>query len=177
MYNRVINAVKRAQLEDKQVKLRKIKAQWWHGVPGAGKSFSARSWADSMGLDYFTVTKQTYPWFDGYEGEPVLIIDDLNDDWISQDSLHTLLEGHKAFVNIKGDMLPALWKYVIITSNYNVKHVYSQRPDAVKRRLERVVNYQSKHPEAAPIEPDEDDFDKMSDDEKESVMTLHSDDE
>ena len=55
-------------------------------------------------------------WFDGYEGQSAIILDDYHG-WLRTETLLVLLDGYKIQVPIKGGMVPAMWTTVIITSN------------------------------------------------------------
>lgn len=53
---------------------------------------------------------------DGYDGEPVLLIDDFKG-WIKYTTMLRLLDGHPMKLNIKGGRTYKAWKHVYITSN------------------------------------------------------------
>lgn len=56
------------------------------------------------------------PWFDGYDGEKVLLIDDMRD-WLPLPLLLRLLDGYPISLEVKGAFVPALYTHVYITSN------------------------------------------------------------
>jgi len=50
---------------------------WFYGPTGLGKSREARQICDDLGLQYYASTCKG-GWFDGYSGEPAIIIDEFN---------------------------------------------------------------------------------------------------
>jgi len=56
-------------------------------------------------------------WFDGYTGEPVLIIDEFSDYLIRAVYMRRLLDVYRLQVEVKGGFVYALWNLVVITTN------------------------------------------------------------
>lgn len=167
-FPRVYNDIKSAMLESQVTQTREVKVFYYYGVPGTGKSYHARLWAERHGLDYFHITKNMYPWYDGYNGEDVLIIDDLNDAWIPADSLLQILDKYKCTMQIKGNTVAGLWNYVFITSNYLPEEIgYLVNLSALKRRIYKMVKF-TKVYEGVQSEPIMSNWEDMSDDEKEN---------
>nr|WAE42367.1 MAG: replication associated protein [Cressdnaviricota sp.] len=74
-------------------------------------------------------------WFDGYEGEKVLLIDDFYG-WIKYSTLLRLLDGYPFRCNIKGSYAYGLWDKIYITSNKSPDLWYKQgMTDALTRRI------------------------------------------
>lgn len=97
------------------------------GSTGIGKSFWARQWAHFHRKSLYSLPMPTRAgatvWFDGYMGQEVLLIDDLGYDdnekmLISRQDMLRILDTYKLQVQTKGGFVWALWKYVIITTNY-----------------------------------------------------------
>lgn len=78
-------------------------------------------------------------WFDGYDGQTTLLIDDYYG-WIKYGELLTILDGYPYRCQIKGGMAWALWDTVIITSNKHPDDWYPSVTDtaALKRRISGV---------------------------------------
>ena len=78
-------------------------------------------------------------WFDGYNGEKVLLIDDFSG-WVKYRELLTLLDGYPYRCEMKGGHVWAKWNWVIITSNLDVKNWYNREDiDPLTRRISEEV--------------------------------------
>jgi len=88
-------------------------------------------------------------WFDGYEGQSVLLLDDFYG-WLPIGTLLNLLDGYRLRLNVKNSYTYALWTKIFITSNVAPISWYcgegfgqlicgSQR-DALMRRLTNIVH-------------------------------------
>lgn len=97
---------------------------WLQGPPNAGKSYAARTMAVKLsGKEPYTVTNQHGEFqFEGYKGEPVIHIEDL--DHIGGKNL-----GHKiklwadkyaCMANSKGASIWLRHKVIIVSSNYSI---------------------------------------------------------
>lgn len=80
-------------------------------------------------------------WFDGYEGEETLIIDDFYG-WCPHSMLLRVLDRYPFRCPVKGGFTWGLWKNVIITSNKHPKDWYEKfdwRDDeALRRRIHAI---------------------------------------
>lgn len=76
-------------------------------------------------------------WFDGYDRQDVLLIDDF-DGWISYKKLLRLLDGYPLQVQVKGSVTTAFWTKVYITSNTPIESWYPTMTDlsALRRRIQ-----------------------------------------
>lgn len=114
---------------------------YW-GRSGSGKSRAAKRYADDMKLDVFW-SKDGH-WWDGYIGQPIVIIDDFN--WRKFDfteMLH-LLDCYPHRVRVKGAFMNFNSPHIIITSNENPKDWYKGEPyneGQVLRRLTHVQQF------------------------------------
>lgn len=79
-------------------------------------------------------------WFDGYDREEVLIIDDF-DGWIPFRMLMNILDGNKFRGEIKGGHIWAYWTKVVITSNSYPKSWYPTQSD-ITPLMERITHIQ-----------------------------------
>lgn len=96
---------------------------YW-GAPGTGKT---RAVFDEHGFqDVYTLasTDGNSVWFDGYEGQPVLLIDDFYG-WIKFHFLLRVLDGYPLQLPVKGGFSWALYTKVYITSNSPPSQWYS----------------------------------------------------
>lgn len=103
------------------------------GPPGCGKTrFAYDTYSDIYKLN--TNTNNTL-WFDGYNDNKVLLIDDFSG-WIRFTELLTILDRYPYRCQLKGGYCWAKWDKVIITSNYPICNWYSDvNASALKRRI------------------------------------------
>ena len=84
------------------------------GETGSGKTRMV------MEMDNVYKIDPPYKWFDGYEGEDILLIDDYKKDSIERGLFLNLLDGYRLRLETKGSHTWALWTKVYITSNYDM---------------------------------------------------------
>lgn len=108
-----------------------------YGATGCGKTFAAVKLM-ANGENYYIAecpsSKGTKLWFDGYEGQHTLILDDFSGDFCTFRFLLRLLDKYKLKVEIKGGFAWATWTTVIITTNIHPSAWYSDVDTAPLRR-------------------------------------------
>ena len=81
-------------------------------------------------------------WWDGYEGEKTILIDEY-DSQVSLPRLLNILDGYQLRLPIKGGFTYARWTKVIITSNIDPREWHpNAKPfhrEALMRRLTKVI--------------------------------------
>ncbi|EZG42755.1 replicase [Gregarina niphandrodes] len=104
------------------------------GPPGTGKSHTARAVCD----DYYV--KPDGQWWDGYQGQDVVIFDDFYGSEKYSDMLRWLSE-NPIKVPIKNSMTDLLATKFIITSNVEPNRWYPQIEDksALMRRITQII--------------------------------------
>lgn len=104
------------------------------GPPGCGKT---RYVYDKYPQDqiYSLMESSSTVWFDGYEGQKILLIDDYYG-WITYSYLLKLTDRYPLRVQIKGGSTPFLAEKIYITSNKSPRHWYpGQDLSALGRRV------------------------------------------
>lgn len=133
-YSKCRNTIKDYQfccLKEKTKEYRKIEVEVIYGAAGTGKT----RYCVENSKDYYKLDNDTTLWWDGYEGEETLIIDDFYGD-IRYDKLLQILEGYQLRLPVKGGFTYANWKKVFITSNTAPNNWYIDGlTPALKRRL------------------------------------------
>lgn len=94
----------------------------YYGEPGTGKSRTAKEIADARGGGVYYKTRGD--WWDGYQGEESVIIDDFYG-WLKYDEILRLTDRYPLQVPIKGGFTEFLAKLIIITSNRPIREWYS----------------------------------------------------
>nr|WAE43279.1 MAG: replication associated protein [Cressdnaviricota sp.] len=120
------------------------------GATGTGKSFTAVNLFGAA-QDYFKIdcanADKGKIWFDGYEGQKLLIIDDFDSSLCTIGYMKVLLDKYKLRLPIKGLHTWACYGTVIITSNSqpNTWYTHASQPDlaALERRITEIRHYES----------------------------------
>lgn len=120
------------------------RGMWFYGPAGTGKSMQARIIGMQEGGYYL---KAQNKWWDGYQNEPVVIIDDLDTSILSH-YLKIWGDRYSFHGETKGGTLPIPCKKIIVTSNYSIEELLrkdSRNGDvdvelwhAIKRRYKEV---------------------------------------
>lgn len=114
------------------------KNAWIYGPPGSGKSKLVRQFAMANNLSVYH--KLANKWWDGYRGEDIVLIEDLDPD-VSEKLVHhiKLWADRYAFrAEVKGNSVSIDPKfYFIITSNYTIGECFKGVDgEAISRRFE-----------------------------------------
>lgn len=91
-----------------------VTAIW--GESGSGKTRKVMEMENVYKID------PPYKWFDGYEGESILLIDDYETGAIPRGFFLNLIDGYRLRLETKGSHTWALWDKVYITTNDNPTH-------------------------------------------------------
>lgn len=117
------------------------------GPAGCGKSMYVRDYCNRWGLSYYSKppgqASAPAQWFDGYDGERALILDDFCDSQVPYRELLIWLDVYKHRVQVKGGFVVREWTHVLFTSNsnpidwYSPALKYSER-QPLRRRLDHI---------------------------------------
>lgn len=124
---------------------------WYHGAPGLGKSrramYEACRAAGGVVHDVYRKPSDS-KWWDGYEGQKFVIIDDIDGNGgISVGTWKRLLDGYPEQVEVKGGFVPWRAVQIWITSNYSVNDWFQQISTriidhvALRRRITEEVHF------------------------------------
>lgn len=121
-------------------KFRKINTELLYGNTGTGKT----RYAVEKNNDYYMITGDSLKWWDGYQGEKTLIIDEYNND-VPITKMLNLLDGYQLRLPIKGGFTYARWTQVYITSNLSPDEIHSnakpKHRDALWRRIQKKTHF------------------------------------
>lgn len=115
-----------------------ITVVWLWGATGSGKTEYGY---ELMGPDYWR-SNSTLQWFDGYDKNPHVLINEFRADFCPLHTLLELLDGYDMRVPIKGGF--TIWspRYIVITSIFHPSMVYSgaNNPEPIKQLLRRITH-------------------------------------
>lgn len=109
-------------------RLETLENYWYYGPTRTGKTHAATQFAEERGLKWWI--KDTNKWWDGYQGEDVVIIDEVGPDASAFTQLFKKWgDRHVITAEIKGGTMDIRPKHVIITSNYSIDQVFTNPND------------------------------------------------
>lgn len=116
-------------------KLRDIEVYYIYGPPGCGKSQFV--WEQLDGRSYYQPPpmKNKHLWFDGYIGQDILWLEDVNLEEWDRSLVLRLFDRYPLSCEIKGGTTQACWTKVYITSNFEPEYL----DDAIQRRFTEIV--------------------------------------
>jgi hypothetical protein len=133
-YPRVYDRLKKIRDKASTKDWRTLEVIVRYGPAGAGKTRHVVESYDSV----YKLTEQNGKiWFDGYEGEDVLLIDDFYG-WIPYNVLLSILDGYQLRLEFKGGYTYARWTKVFITSNNHPSTWYDRDTQALDRRIKQI---------------------------------------
>jgi len=128
-HSRGIAELRYAHLESRASSFRTVEVILLTGDAGTGKTAYAIDQSEKDGGYFKPDLSKKDIWFNGYQGQKNLILDDFRGKSTSFDNLLRLLDGHKLELPIKGGHTYALWERVWITSNQTPAEWYQRLDD------------------------------------------------
>lgn len=133
-YGRGLKEYKNMVDKKKRKAFRKVNVKVYSGSTGTGKTRRAMD----QKKDVFKITGSSLDWWDGYEGEEIIVIDEYNND-VPITKMLNILDGYELRLPIKGSFTYANWNKVIITTNLDMNEIHpcakSEHKKALFRRI------------------------------------------
>lgn len=130
------------KLKKNTKKFRNVHTTLISGETGVGKTRKCVEAEENFFL--LTGDQLKKGWFDGYESEKCLIIDEYNNQ-VDITELLSLLDGYQKRLNVKGSFTYANWEKVYITTNLKLHEIHSKAKkahrDALKRRIHTIEEH------------------------------------
>lgn len=135
---------------------------YW-GPPGTGKSFRLLQECPP-GPDWFWC--QRGKWFDGYQGQPGLVFDEIRDSWYQFEFLLKLIDRYPLKVEIKGGTIEMLATRFRMSSNVHPKKWYKNangRPNSpwaespLRRRFSQIIKLTEVYNEGGEMDVEDED--------------------
>jgi len=139
VYVRCYGSLKRIKLDHSKPKARNnVRIEVYYGVSGAGKSHKA--W-EELGMDNTYLKIPTTKWWDGYQGEKNVLVDEFRGQ-VSISLLLTWLDpaGKPLRLETKGGGCNAEFERVILTTNKHPSEWYPEEDEMTKAALMRRLN-------------------------------------
>lgn len=132
--------------------IRDVKVIWHCGETGSGKSYSYVKLCEKYGDDniyYFSdYANHGSCGFDGYNGEPILFLDELKSSSLPFELLLTITQGYRNQIHCRYANCFALWSEVHISSIFSPEDIYynlvqkeAQGRDTLQQLLRRIDKY------------------------------------
>ena len=142
-YPRLYDRLKFAALQRQSRPFRKVEVHVRWGEAGTGKTKKPYEEGAYVFGDYEN------GWWDGYEGEPIILFDDFYGG-IKWGTFLTLLDGYQVRLNVKGTHTWSQWTKVYITSNKHPRDWYAKAPgdgkwglcDELARRITSITHFE-----------------------------------
>lgn len=141
--NCIKNAVGVIRYEENKTCIRKVEVIIYYGKSGTGKSYRAHTLYPNA---YKVNRKQgNQIWWDNYNNEDTIIIDDFDGGVMSFDSWKIICDGYPMQLPIKGGWTSAAWTRVIITTvdrpeNWWNCENYLNNPKQLFRRITKFIH-------------------------------------
>lgn len=110
-----------------------VRGEWYWGNPGTGKSHKA--WTENPDA----YDKAQNKWFDGYEGQKVIVLDDFDKNGkVLGTHMKRWTDKWKCRQEMKGASVQLCHEKFIVTSNYSIEDIWDddiQMQQAIRRRF------------------------------------------
>jgi len=123
---------------------------WWYGSTGSGKSREA---AERFPDAYWKMGSSR--WWDGYDGQSEVIVDDYRRDLCTFGELLRILDRYPLLIEYKGGTCQFLAKTIVITTPRSPRDTWTGRTDEdlaqLERRIDEVKLFGTELPPPAPF--------------------------
>ena len=113
---------------------------WIYGDTGTGKTRSSVEWTERRGLEYW-MSLGGLQWFNGYDGEPVAILDDFRTGHCKFSFLLRLLDRYRFSVPYKGGFRNWAPKFIFITAPLPPREMFDLKKEGDIQQLERRITH------------------------------------
>lgn len=150
-------AISILQYELGNVEREKAKVSWYYGSTGTGKTRRAVEEAQEEFEGGYWISHQDSNWFDGYEGQECVILDDIRANTWPMPTMLRLLDRYKIQVPIKGGFQWWRPRRIIITAPGRPEDIYKnyttgQPFDNIDQLIRRVDEFIDFDAETEPID-------------------------
>lgn len=118
-----------------------LEVNWYWGPTGTGKTRKAFYEANHLDMGNVYIKSSNNKWFDGYDGERIIIFDDLRSSWFEYSFLLKLLDRYPTRVECKGGSRQWKAERIYVTSPFKPEEMYSsmQERDLDKDSIQQLI--------------------------------------
>lgn len=135
-YHKGLQALRGAMVEPRQ-RFDKLKVLCLWGESGSGKTRFAYDLFDAK--DIYKTFNLTHPWFDGYDDQKIVIMDECGEGMMDINFLKQLTDGHPMMVEVKGGSVAWNPETIILTSQHGMYQWYPKATRLDWAALERRI--------------------------------------
>lgn len=130
-----------------------LKVYWFYGPTGTGKSRKVHDLVLEEPTDVYFKGPESH-WFDGYDGQRTLVLDDFRKNWVTFSFLLRWLDIYTLQVQRKGSSCYANWSTVFITAPLPPDQLYATHEDVAQltRRVTKVFAFPEDAEYLAPLD-------------------------
>lgn len=140
-YHKAIDRCYNNLHQKEEGKYKDIQVNVLYGVAGSGKTRHVYDTEGTENVYRLTKSNSNNIWFDGYQNQKVLLIDDYYG-WIKYGKLLELLDGYCQQLENKGGYTYSKWDKIYITSNVHPSKWYKKGlTEALARRINYIDQY------------------------------------
>lgn len=135
-YYKTVDKIRSVLDKEKSRDFRKLKVYVYWGAPGTGKTRTVYTKGPVYNYNWRA------KWWDGYEGEDILLIDDFNGNY-DFELLLNILDGYQLRLEIKGSHTYARYTQVYLTSNFppDKWYPFQENIAALYRRITEIIKF------------------------------------
>lgn len=118
-----------------------LRVHWFHGGTGTGKTRAAFAEAAAIGETW--ISSRNLKWWDGYTGQPCVIVDDMRGDFCTFHEMLRILDIYPLRLEVKGGSVAAAYHHVWITSAFRPEALWQSVEDKgqLMRRIHEVREF------------------------------------
>lgn len=122
-----------------------LRVHWFWGATGTHKTRTAYAEATAIGDTW--ISSRNLKWWDGYTGQPCIIIDDMRGDFCTFHEMLRILDIYPLRLEVKGGSVAAEYHHVWITSAYKPDNLWQSVEDKgqLMRRIHEVREFAALH--------------------------------
>lgn len=124
------------------VREHRTEVYWFYGECGTGKSRTA--WESREKEAVYELFDHGGRWFDGYDGQPVVILDDLSRGELPVAVFLRLADRYPCRVQVKGGTVEFIGRRIYVTSQFHPCGAFDcsgEQMEAVLRRIDKLVHF------------------------------------